>query len=210
MHSTKLFDDWSKKYEKDILRLKDDYPFAGYFDHVKFLRTTAQKDTCKTILDIGVGSGFMLNKIVESSDCRYVGLDFSAKMLEIAGSKLDPIYLLHWDLSVNEIPLPLQKRNFDLIVSAYTLHHFKLDKQIEIIQLYKELLTENGQLIIADIAFDNEEELKKVKKQAGAAWDKQEEKGYFINDLFVYKCEDVGLKITSNKVSFCSYRYVIS
>lgn len=207
MHNEKLFDDWAKKYEADILRLKDQYPFAAYFDNLDLVIKEAEQ--AKSILDLGVGSGYMLHKVLESCPIDYFGLDFSEKMLEIAGSKLKAENLLLWNISDKRIPSALENRNFDLILSAYTLHHFTTELKLEIIQHYQQFLTEQGKFVIVDISFDSLEAMNEVKAAASKSWDEEEEAGYFIVPEFIEKAIEAGLTVQQTKTSFCSSVYVI-
>lgn len=207
MHNEQLFDEWAKRYEADILSLKDQYPFAAYFDNLDLVKQETTQ--AKSILDLGVGSGYMLHKILEDSPMDYFGLDFSEKMLEIACSKLKAENLLLWNLSDKQIPSALENRSFDLVLSAYTLHHFTNEFKLEIIQRYQQLLTEQGKFIIVDISFDSLEAMNEVKKAAGKSWDEEEEAGYFIVPEFMEKAMEAGLTVKRIKTSFCSSVYVI-
>jgi len=162
MHKASLFDEWANKYEQTIENCKNQYPFAGYSKIISTIQAKINKGD--RLLDLGTGTAYMLYKLLEVKDFQYFGIDFSEKMLEIAKSKLETSVFFQWDLAQNSIPNILQGKRFEVILSAFTFHHFDLEKKLAILQLYKTLLTEKGQFIIADISFDNLEDLKKVKK----------------------------------------------
>lgn len=209
MYNPTHFDNWAKQYEATILSKKDQYPFAGYFEILDFLKNEMLKDS-KSILDLGTGSGYMLSKVLEGNNADYFGLDFSEKMLQIAQSKFEPSRFLQWDLSKEAVPEVFENRKFDLILSAYTLHHFELKKKLEILLLYKNLLSEKGKIVIPDISFETIEERNKVKEEVGKGWDREEEEGYFIAKEFCEEAEKKGFKIAYNKISFCSAIYVLN
>lgn len=208
MYNPTHFDNWAKQYEATILSKKDQYPFAGYFEILEFLKKEMTKG-CNSILDMGTGSGYMLSKILEGSNADYFGLDFSEKMLQIAQSKFEPSHFLQWDLAKETLPEQIENRKFDLILSAYTMHHFETEKKLEILLLYKKLLGEKGRIVIPDISFETIEARNKVKEQVGNGWDSEEENGYFLAKEFCQKAESKGFKVEYNAISFCSAIYIL-
>ena len=204
-----LFDEWAKAYEQDIKKSQGQFPFAGYFDIIEFIRKEIVAQQYTSILDIGVGTGYMLDKICAGLIPHYYGIDFSEKMLNIASEKLDKNNLLHWDISNKNIPPAIKDEKFDLNISAYTLHHFDTQGKIEIIENYKKLLSKSGRIIIADISFDTVSELEKNKIKAAEKWDDSEEKGYFIAPEFIEKAASHHWTIDYSKFSFCSAIYSI-
>ena len=205
-----LFDNWAKSYERTIAKHQDTYPFAGYFDVINHLRGEIQAYySTPSILDIGVGTGYMLNKISEGLTADYFGVDFSSEMLNIAASKLDGNRLLYWDISNETIPLPIANRKFDFIISAYTLHHFDTIEKLKIIRNYKKLLNTSGQMMIVDISFDSIFEREQIKAKAGKNWDSSEEKGYFIAPEFLNQVQQLDWRITYLRVSFCLGVFIV-
>ena len=106
-----LFDNWAKKYEANIVKLKDCYPFAGYLEIISFIQKYAHKNDCLSILDLGVGSGFLLEKIVTNKPMTHYGLDFSSEMIKIAMEKFDSSNLLLYDISLDKIPETIKQIN---------------------------------------------------------------------------------------------------
>lgn len=198
-----LFDNWSVNYEKDIIRFQNQYPFAGYFEIIEEIVISIRKNKFKSILDIGVGSGYMLNKILESEPLEYFGLDFSNKMLEIAKSKLAAENFDQFDITKG-IPSIINARKFDCILSAFTLHHFETDEKLNIIDKYFEKLNDHGKFFLADISFESKNELNKTKLFEGKSWDLEEEKGYIIIEDFINDLEKKNYKVKHKKVSFCN------
>lgn len=208
MNST-LFDTWSKNYENDLIRLENEYPFAGYQTIISEIIEIIDKGSNINILDIGIGSGYLLNKLIEKLEVDdYFGLDFSPKMLEIANTKFLKEKLLLHDI-INGVPNAINEHKFSDIISTYTLHHFNLDTKIEIIEKYMKVLRSNGNFIIADISFNSKNKLNEVKSKEGDGWDKDEEDGYFISTDFINAIQNKGYKITYKEISFCSAIYTI-
>lgn len=205
MKETK-FDQWAKNYEKDINLLKDQYPFAGYFDIIEVIKKKISEENLKNILDLGIGSGYMLSKVTDENQ-KCIGIDFSEKMLEIAGSKFKSKNLIRYDISKG-IPDELKEERFDCILSAYTLHHFNQKEKIEIIKSYSELINK-GCFIIADIAFDSIDKMLIVKMDKNKNWDVEEEGGYIIFDSFSECLEENNIKYEYKKMSYCSGIFII-
>lgn len=201
-----LFDTWAKKYEVDILTKSDKYPFAGYLDIIEKLKEKIINKKCKSILDIGIGTGYMLSKIINNqivSENIY-GIDFSTEMLKVAASKFGKMNLIKHDIVKPSIPKKIKENKFDCILSAFTLHHFDDLSKIEIINNYFNLINSNGIFIIADICFKNQEDFNRVKINENGNWDIDEENGYIILDSFQKLLKLNNYKITTKIVSYCS------
>ena len=66
------------------------------------------------------------------------------------------------------------ENQFDFIVSTYALHHCGMADQIDWIQAMTAHLKPQGQVLIGDIAFENEEAYKLCRRQAASRWDAEE------------------------------------
>lgn len=204
-----LFDEWASKYENDIHTLQNVYPFAGYFDVVEQIKNQIKTADLNSILDLGVGTGLMLSKIIENGNYSCFGCDFSPKMVNYAQKKLKIDHLFVHDIRENNLPEQVHSQEFDLIYSAYTFHHFETDMKIAIINNYMNLLSAKGKFIIADISFDDEEQFKQVKDQEGDRWDGDEEDGYFRKNNFKDALEKAGFNMNYTKISYCAGIYEI-
>ncbi|NOQ74715.1 MAG: methyltransferase domain-containing protein [Crocinitomix sp.] len=204
-----LFNKWACKYENDIHALKDVYPFAGYFDVIVHIRKTLLPMPTASVLDLGVGTGLMLSEIIKGNDYSFRGCDFSDEMVNYAQNRLNSDAIFEHDIRKAEAPDQITETKFDCIYSAYTFHHFELPKKIEIIQTYLPFLKTTGHFLIADISFENESELQKVKSEVGDRWDADEEMGYWRRDEFMDALKKHNLKATYTKISFCAGIYHI-
>lgn len=95
-----------------------------------------------TLLDIGCGSGLECDVIFkEYPDIKFTGID-------ICGAMLDELYRRHNDKDIKLIEADyfkyaFEKKEYDVVLSTLSLHHFKFDKKKEIYKkIYK--ATANG------------------------------------------------------------------
>lgn len=203
----KHFNEWASNYEQTILRLQNSYPFAGYFEAIKHIKAFIKKTNANSVLDLGIGSGYMLNQII-TNKMDYFGIDFSNEMLQIAKQKFNPKKLLQHNL-LHSIPNALNHKLFHFTMAAYTLHHFNNAQKIDIIKKYIKLTTTN-KFIVIDISFDSQNELLKTKAKEGGGWDTEEENGYLIKPVFINQLKQNNLNCTFQKISFCAGIYYIS
>jgi ArsR family transcriptional regulator len=110
-----------------------------------------------TILDVGTGTGRMLQLLVEWAAAtgrpvrRAVGLDNSHSMLAVARSNLERAELRGVELRQGDVYSPPFPRNsFDLIVIHQVLHF--LDDPAHAVREAASLLSEAGRLVIVDFA----------------------------------------------------------
>lgn len=194
-----LFDDWAKNYDTSIKSEKDDFPFAGYEAILEQVVSLADIKPNMRILDLGCGTGNLTARFI-SKGCVVWGVDFSAEMLAQTQKKLPQAHLVQADLSGNwieNLQLP-----FDRIVSSYVFHEFNLETKIGLLQkIASQILSKNGLVIIADIAFPDVN----IRKAASQYWAKywDEEEYYWAMDETVIACEKIGLQVTYNQISNC-------
>lgn len=202
-----LFNSWASSYEKDLLRYKFQYPFAGYFEIIAEIKKSLSHSI--QVLDIGIGSGFMLDRLVSAFkeiDC--YGIDFSSEMLKIASSRFSASQLINFNIS-DGVPKEIEESTFDVILSAYVLHHFSYEEKIKIIDNYFQLLNETGVFIVADIVFDSIEQMNSVKQKVKNRWDSEEENGYIIKDSFQEDLNRLGCNYKYIKSSYCSGIFIM-
>ena len=101
---------------------------------------------CKTILDIGCGTGEFSRLLAKRAD-RVVAIDLSPNMIEVAKRKsqqypnidFQVADVLQWDFPSHE---------FDAIVSIATVHHLPVEK---LLPKLKAALKPGGKLVILDL-----------------------------------------------------------
>jgi putative AdoMet-dependent methyltransferase len=194
----KGFDVWAKEYEKAVQ--KDGYPFKGYYDVLNFMYSLIEQKPKNKILDIGVGTGVLTNRLYENG-AQICGIDFSEKMLQIARDKMPEGKFIQWDFNLG-LPPEFGSEKFNYIISSYAFHHLSDDKKISLIDESKALLNKTGKIIIGDVAFETREELLKCKEKSKSKWD--EDEIYIIADEMAQAVKKHGLAVNYTQISSCS------
>lgn len=100
----------------------------------------------KTILDVGCGTGNILNMILNKyNNVDVYGIDISDKMLEKAKEKLT--VRAHLTLGDSE-KLPYEDNKFDLIMCNDSFHHYPNPKNV--LKEFFRVLKNGGMLILGD------------------------------------------------------------
>ncbi len=151
-------------------------------------------------MDIGVGTGLLTYDLYEEG-AKIVGIDFSEEMIEKAKDKMpDGAFFLH---DINQgIPEDMCNMRFDFIVSSYAIHHIDDESKLNLINSAKEILREGGMIIIADIAFQTEDDLKKCKTTYMDDWDVGEY--YIISEKLCNEINKRGLRCDYKQISNCA------
>jgi putative AdoMet-dependent methyltransferase len=203
--TSEMFDAWAEDYDFYIRYGKESFPFLGYDNVLNRIVKLADPQTGNKILDVGIGTGNLAQKFTKF-DCEIWGIDYSSKMLDESKKKLPNIKLLLVDIS-SEWPSELLV-GFDRIVSAYTLHHFRVDEKVAIIQkMAKELLNTDGKIIIGDISFPTYEAHSNAQSKLESVWDDDE--FYWIADEFTSKMSEKNLNVDYEQVSIYGGIYII-
>jgi putative AdoMet-dependent methyltransferase len=205
------FDAWAENYDQSVVNTQG-FPFTGYENVLDKVVQLATPQAGMSILDLGIGTGNLALRF-DASGREIWGSDFSAAMLAKAQVKLPKARLFQADLrallqrdSNQSWPASL-KRRFDRIVSAYVFHHFELGDKVEMVNIFvHKHLEPSGKLIIADLAFQNQNALEDVKQAAGNEW---EDEYYWLADETLPALKKIGLKATYTQVSPCAGIYSI-
>lgn len=201
------FDLWANEYDVTVQLSEESnqYPFAGYKQVLNIIFNEVMQKEHSKVLDIGFGTGVLTSKLYENGH-HIDGLDFSAKMIAIAQSKMPLANLIEWDIS-NGLPDELKERQYDFIVSTYALHHLSDEDKISFIKDLIPLLADNGKILIGDIAFHTREQLELCRQNSIDYWD--EDEFYWvdveINPLLINSC-----KLEFHSISHCGGVFVIS
>ena len=130
------------------------------------------------MLDIGFGTGTLTARLY-AQGCRMYGQDFSERMVQLAQKKMPNAQLYSGDFKQG-LSEPLRAQRYDFILATYSLHHLTDAEKVPFLNGLLELLQEDGEILIGDVAFRTRAELEACRKQAGAAWD--EDEIYFVLD----------------------------
>jgi len=170
----KGFDLWAEDYDKDVnlSNETDTFPFAGYKEILADIYAEIMNVSPCKILDIGVGTGILATKLYEAKN-DVIGIDFSEEMLKIARSKMPKARFIQHDFT-GGLPDTLAGEKFDFIVLTYSIHHLTYEEQSKFLLSALEYLSEDGCIIIGDVAFETAEMLDKCREENEDDWDSGE------------------------------------
>lgn len=137
---------YDDKVKRDSLN-KSNYIREKYFEvHDKIIEL-AQLNNGQKLLDIGIGTGLLEEKISDNVEIH--GVDISEKMLMKVQEK---------DLDINLkaghfCDLPYEDNIFDRIVSCFAFHHLTDEEKMHAIREMNRVLRENGRIVIGDFMY---------------------------------------------------------
>ena len=174
MLDKKGFDLWADDYDKSVnlSESENEYPFAGYKDVLNTIYNIVHKKEKARILDIGFGTGVLTKKLYDDGYEIY-GIDFSERMIEIAKEKMSLAKLFQYDFSKG-LPEEIKNLKFDYIISTYAIHHLDDEGKVEFFNTLVQHLSDVGEIIIGDVAFETRELLEMCKSKSGDNWDDEE------------------------------------
>ncbi len=199
MMDNKGFDEWAEDYDVSIDQQKG-YPFEGYRETLRFVRNTLGGVKGKKILDLGVGTGLLSYELYKRGAV-IVGVDFSPEMIHRAEEKMPDSEFYVQDLK-DGIPDELCDERLDNIISSYAIHHLEDDEKIDLICSLKELLTEEGTIIIGDVSFKDSKDREHCRKRNLEEWDDSEH--YIVADEFCSALRDRSIQCRYTQVSSCA------
>lgn len=95
-----------------------------------------------TVLDLGCGTGVPIMRYLVEQGMNTLGVDGSAKMLEIARQNLPSEKFIQADM--RELDLD---QSFDAIIAWHSLFHLTYDEQTAMFSIFKKHLNNNGVLM---------------------------------------------------------------
>jgi len=111
----------------------------------------AAEQTYRSVLDLGTGTGRMLQLLAKGGVERAVGIDNSHSMLAVARANLERAEIRRVDLRQGYVySPPLEHGTFDLVVIHQVLHF--LDDPARAVREAARLLSPGGRLLIVDFA----------------------------------------------------------
>lgn len=196
----KGFDLWAKEYDKSVEKSSNQYPFDGYYNILNYVYNSVADKKSKKILDVGFGTGLLSSKLYEDG-AKIYGIDFSKAMIDIAKEKMPNGIFIQRDFNLG-IPPELACEKFDYIISSYAIHHLDNEKKIEFICGLKDLLNEDGKIIIADVAFKSEKDLLQCKRDNLDKWD--EDEIYMTEDKIISSLYKKNIIAKYTQISSCA------
>ena len=198
-----LFNEWAARYDRTIKGCRG-YPFAGYEQVHEQIVRDAGVHSGTEVLDLGVGTGNLAVRFA-ALGCAVWGVDFSVEMLAKAREKVPQATLIEADL-LGDWPEELDRR-FGVVVAAYVLHQFTLEKKIDLLhRLFRDYLGEDGRIIAGDIAFPTVEAREKAHRKWADMWDESE--FYWAADETAVACKGSGLMMRYQQISNCGGVFV--
>jgi len=168
------FDLWADGYDQTVQMAEeaDEYPFAGYTQVLSDIYAQMRRRGARRVLDVGFGTGVLAAKLY-GDGIAVTGIDFSPRMMEIAREKMPGAELICHDFSFG-LPEALAGREYDAIICTYAIHHINEESQIDLVRQMQDHLAAEGRIYIGDVAFENEVQREKCRKEAGDDWDEEE------------------------------------
>ncbi|MDN4072791.1 class I SAM-dependent DNA methyltransferase [Fictibacillus terranigra] len=158
-----LFDEWAESYDQSVTG--QDKEYKEVFDQYEEILEAVVSRTTGTVLEFGVGTGNLTEKLLNAGRTVY-GIEPSKGMREKTKERFNELQLFDGDfLSFPEVP-----EEIDAIVSTYAFHHLTDEEKDSAIQLYSQILKENGKIVFADTAFINDadrQERHRIVKEQG-------------------------------------------
>jgi putative AdoMet-dependent methyltransferase len=141
---------WIQNYDERMRGIKR----LRYDETLSRVTEKASPKENDLVLDIGTGTGNLAVQFLELG-CQVVGMDPSAKLLEMAGQKTDK-WKGHFQIKLCENPfleVMFPENTFDIIASTYSIHHITDDEKRLSVKEMKRVLKPAGHIIIGDVMF---------------------------------------------------------
>ena len=117
--------------------------FINYDEEYEFYNTLIQEENCKSILEIGSGTGNLAKRFQENNQ-DYTGLDFSQSMIAIAQERNKNSLFIHGDMRKFDIKNPVDAIIITGRSTSYLINNDDINRTFE--SVYKNL-NPNGVLI---------------------------------------------------------------
>lgn len=101
---------------------------------------------CKTVLDIGCGSG-EFSRMLSSKSEKVIAVDISSEMISLAKSKSEDYNNIEYQYA-NLFELKNSTERFDCVISIAMYHHYYLE---DVLRKSLDLLKKGGVLIVLDV-----------------------------------------------------------
>lgn len=199
----KEFDEWAVHYDEAVRR-EHEFPFIGYEKVLDTVFELSYASPPCRVLDLGVGTGNLARRFLDHG-CLVWGIDFSAKMLDLARVKIPEARLAQGD--IRDRPPEEFPPRFDLLVSGYVFHHLDLSEKVTVIaRLARENCEPGSRIVLADISFQTRKALDEARVRWSKVW---EEEQYWVAEEAVPACEKAGLTVHYEQVVECAGIYTL-
>lgn len=142
--SKKHFNKQAQVYDETNTALYSKYPKISCKDVAKRLKNIQYQ----ALLDIGCGTGYLIDLLQRQKSALYCGLDLSPEMLKMAGKRLPESVCLTEGSSDK---LPYEDNSFDIVTCIQSFHHYpNPEKAME--EAYR-VLKKGGFYILSDTGY---------------------------------------------------------
>lgn len=142
------FDRWAESYDQGLSDGASGYIPHQNYDQV-LDRVTSLVAGADRVLDVGIGTGNLADRISRRHGATVVGVDQSREMLRRAREKLPEAELLEG----NFLALPIAAQSVDAVVTTYALHHLpEQSKRLAVAEMVR-VLRPGGRIVIGDNMF---------------------------------------------------------
>lgn len=123
---------------------------AGHHDAIDTLIEMVAPNPEDTVLDVACGPGLVACAFARHC-AQVTGLDVTPAMIDLARSRQDELGLgnIAWQ-TANCLPLPFDNGQFTVVVTRYSLHHFR--NPAAVLQEMIRVCSPGGKILLADIA----------------------------------------------------------
>ncbi len=142
--SKKHFNNQASVYDETNTAYYSKYPKISCKDVAQRLRNTEYQ----SLLDIGCGTGYLINMLQSQKSAHYCGLDLSPEMLKMAKRRLPESVFLTEGPSDN---LPYDDGGFDVVTCVQSFHHYPQPEKA-MAEAYR-VLRSNGLYILSDTGY---------------------------------------------------------
>jgi len=131
----KIYDEFAETYEKN----------RKIFDMSEILDSFYSKLEIEKgkLLDLGCGSGDPVARYFADRGWSIIGVDFSAKMIELASKYVPEMQTIHAD--INEVNL--EQNQFNAVTASYSLFHIPAKKHYALFNKLYQWLRPNGKAL---------------------------------------------------------------
>lgn len=138
------FDNQAKIYDETNTALYSKYPKISCKDVAQRLKNIEYQ----SLLDIGCGTGYLIDLLQKQKNALYCGLDLSPEMLKMARKKLpESVYLTEGSSD----KLPYEDNSFDIVTCIQSFHHYP-NPEKAMAEAYR-VLKKGGLYILSDTGY---------------------------------------------------------
>ncbi len=155
-------------------------------------------------VELGCGTG-NTTKVFPESLAKIVCVDISSEMMGVAKEKLKNKKIIFVEDDLLGFLSKYEKKDVDVIVSMYAIHHLTQEEKHELFQKAYKILKNKGKIVFADLMFkDRDYKKEMIKKYPNLVEDFEAEFFWFIDEE-VSMLNDLGFVVNVERFSDLSW-----